>query len=88
MIQFPKPDKLNGEQLLGELNQAGIKIDKFPVIEADGTFWLDIESKDESEALPIVTSHIGIEIVDELTVEQKLASVGLTIQDLKSALGL
>lgn len=88
MIQFDKPAKLNGQQLLNELNAAHVKVDKFPVIEADGTFWLDVKETDKTKAATVIAAHVGVETVIELTVEEKLASVGLTINDLKIALGI
>jgi hypothetical protein len=88
MIQFTKPTNLNGAELLAELNAAGVSIQKSPVIDGDGVFWLDIAKADEAKAKPIVAAHDGTIVSPEPTVADKLSSVGLSIDDLKAALGL
>jgi len=88
MIQFTKPTNLNGAELLAELNAAGVSIDKSPSIDGEGNFWLDIAKADEAKAKPIVTAHNGTIVSPEPTVADKLASVGLSIADLKAALGV
>jgi hypothetical protein len=88
MIKFDKPTNLNGTELITELVAAGVQISKPPSIDGNGNFWLDIADKDEAKAKPIVAAHNGTTIAPELTVEQKLASVGLSVEDLKAALGL
>ena len=86
MIQFTKPTNLNGAELLDELKAAGIKINKSPSIDGDGNFWLDIAKADETKAQPIVAAHNGTITPPEQTVAEKLASVGLSIADLKAAI--
>lgn len=87
MIKFNLPNKLNGTQLKKELNDAGVIITESPLV--DNFLWLIIEEKDEAKARVIVNNHIGIDTPPvELTVEQKLASVGLSLEDLKAALDL
>lgn len=88
MIKFNKPVNLNGTELKAELNAAGVKIVNSPLIDEYGDFWLDIAEKDEAKAKPIVAAHNGTTTAAELTIEQKLASVGLNLGDLKTALGL
>lgn len=91
MIKFDKPENLNGAQLLDELSAVGIILDKIkqaPVIDGNGDFWLDIESADEDKAAEVVAAHNGTTVASEPTIEDKLASVGLNIDDLKAALGL
>lgn len=88
MIKFNKPTNLNGTELLAELNSAGIAITEPPLIDGNGDFWLDIAADDETAATPIVAAHNGTTVAPALTVEQKLQSVGLNVDDLKSALGL
>lgn len=87
MIQFDKPANLNGVQLVAELTAGGITVNDYPFIDGDGNFWLDIDPKDATKAKPIVAAHVAAP-VPELTVAEKLESVGLTIADLKTALGL
>ena len=92
MIQFNKPKNLNGAELIIELKEAGISFlsdgIQSPAIDADGNLLLNIEESDKSKAEVIVANHNGTTTVSELTVEQKLESVGLSINDLKKVLGL
>ena len=88
MIQFTKPTNLNGAELLAELNAGGVSITESPVIDGAGNFWLDIAEADKAKATPIVAAHNGTIVAPEPTVTDKLASVGLSVTDLKAALGL
>ena len=88
MIKFNKPQNINGTELLAELNAAGIKITEPPLIDGNGDFYLDVATKDKAKAEAIVDKHNGTTVAPELTVEQKLNSVGLNLGDLKAALGL
>jgi hypothetical protein len=77
--EYAIPAKLNGSQLKAELgcDEVYIRGDKL-VIGGDLT---------EAEAAAGLAAHIPAPII-ELTIEQKLASVGLSVTDLKTALGL
>jgi hypothetical protein len=86
MIQFTKPINLNGSELLSELRDAGIEIINNPEIDGEGNFWLDVSDSEKAKAALIVDAHNGTVIAPEPTVAQKLASVGLSIEDLKTAL--
>jgi len=88
MIQFNKPTNLNGAELLAELNAAGVVITEPPFDDAQGNIWLDIKETDKTKATQIVAAHNGTIIAPLPTVAQKLASVGLSIDDLKAALGV
>ncbi len=91
MIKFTKPINLNGTELRQELNSAGVVITNDPLaVQVDGNndLWLDIADKDEVKAKPIVAAHNGTTVAPEPTVADKLQSVGLNLDDLKSALGL
>jgi hypothetical protein len=88
MISFQKPKKLNGTQLMNELDFAGIKYNDIPLVDDNDLLWLDIADKDGKKAMEIVKNHIGLDRDTELTTEEKLAQVGLKIEDLKIALGL
>ena len=88
MIKFTKPTNLNGAELRNELNAAGITITDSPYVDDNNDLFLEIANKDAKQAEAIVASHNGTIIAPELTVEQKLASVGLNLDDLKVALGL
>lgn len=87
MIKFNLPANLNGSQLKEELNNAGVVITESPLV--DDFLWLIIDPEDEEKARVVVDNHVGIDTPPvEMTVEQKLASVGLNLNDLKSALGI
>jgi len=88
MIQFTKPTNLNGGELLKELNAGGVIITEPPLIDGAGDFWLDIAEADKAKATSIVAAHNGTVAPIEPTIEDKLASVGLSVTDLKAALGL
>jgi hypothetical protein len=91
MIKFNKPNNLNGAELLDELAAVGIVLDKekqIVVIDEDGNLLLDIEAADEAKAEAVVAAHNGNTVALEPTIEDKLASVGLNLPDLKAALGL
>jgi hypothetical protein len=88
MIKFDKPENLNGAELLSELKSAGVKVNDIPMIDGNGDFWLDITESDKAKATPIVAAHNGTIVAPEPTVADKLAWVGLSISDLKAALGV
>ena len=88
MIQFTKPINLNGAELLEQLNAGGVSITEPPLIDGAGDFWLDIAEADKAKATPIVAAHNGTIVAPEPTIADKLASVGLSVADLKAALGL
>jgi hypothetical protein len=88
MIQFTKPENLNGAELLAELNAAGVSITELPMIDGNGNLWLEIDETDKVKAESLVAAHNGTIIAPEPTIENKLASVGLSVADLKTALGL
>jgi hypothetical protein len=85
MKTFTKPIKLNGAELRQELKAEGIIVEKIYDF-ADGT--IGFETNNENTAATVVAAHNGTTVAPEPTVEEKLASVGLTLEDLKSALGL
>lgn len=88
MIQFDKPINLNGDELTAELANAGVELKKNPFVDAENKLWLNIKATDKTKAATVVAAHNGTIVAPEPTIEQKLASVGLNLNDLKSALGL
>ena len=89
MITFDKPINLNGAELIEELKAVGIVIDEKynPKVLGDELF-LDIDEKDKAKAATVVAAHNGTMVAAEPTLDEKLASVGLSVSDLKAALGL
>jgi len=81
---FPRPINLNATQLLLELSDAGFNATRV-LDNSDGTVSIDVN---EDSAANIIQTHNGILTAPEPTIAEKLASVGLTIDDLKAALGL
>jgi len=88
MITFTKPANLNGTELVAELKAQNVLVKGFPIDDGNGNLLLDIKQTDEAKAALVVQAHNGTTIAPELTVADKLASVGLSIDDLKSVLGL
>ena len=89
MIKFKTPATMSGSQLKKELNAAGVKIDLgADSIEMDGNgdLWLAIAAKDEAKAQEVLNAHVAVSLPAEVTLEQKLESIGLTIEELKTAL--
>jgi len=86
MIQFTKPINLNGTELLTELNNANVVVTNLPLIDDNGNFWLDIAESDTTTATSIVAAHNGTTIATEPTLAEKLASVGISLEELKTAL--
>ncbi len=62
--QFVQPAKLDGRQLLAELNAGGVVATELPDIDSENNFWLDIDPKDEAKATPIIAAHVAIPYVD------------------------
>lgn len=83
MEQFTKPIKLNGAQLVKELNDAGISATEC-LINGNNEFFIDVPANKKTAAIAIVNAHIGIDT--QPTLADKLASVGLSIDELKAAL--
>jgi hypothetical protein len=84
MKTFNKPKNLNGSEIMAELAAVGIIVDKV-FDNADGTISLPT---DDDAAKAVVEAHNGTTVAPEPTIEDKLASVGLSLPDLKAALGL
>jgi hypothetical protein len=85
MAIFTKPENLNGAELKQELAAIGIVVESIKD-NLDGT--ISFNTDNEKLAKPIVDAHNGTVIPTEPTITEKLASVGLSIDDLKVALGL
>jgi len=66
VIEFTKPDKLNGAQLVDELKAAGIAVKDFPTLNGNNVLLLDLAKKDEDQAKDIVANHKGIDTPKEV----------------------
>jgi len=88
MIKFNKPNNLNGKELLDELTAAGISVNSRLLDDGNNELWLDISELDEAQAKTIVAAHNGTIIAPEPTIQEKLANAGITLDELKVALGL
>lgn len=84
MTNYPKPENLNGTELMAELSAVGIVVNR---VRDNGDNTITLET-DDDEAAAIVAAHNGTIVAPEPTIEQKLSSVGLSLPDLKVALGL
>jgi soluble P-type ATPase len=82
---FTKPTNLNGAELTAELLAVGVEIERI-TIEADGQMKIQIIAGDEKKAQKVVASHDGSTVAPEPTIADKLASVGLSIDELKTAI--
>jgi hypothetical protein len=78
-LTFPIPEQLNGEQLCKELNAELVYI--------HGDVLYIVGDLTDAQAAAGIAAHKPIPI-PELTIVEKLASVGLSVADLKAALGL
>lgn len=99
-MKCPKPENLNVNELVDEFASEGITVkgaeffngkivrDNRFLINEDGFLHFELETGDEKKAAEIVANHNGTVVFIQSTIEEKLASVGLNLDDLKAALGL
>jgi len=85
METFNKPKNLNGTELKAQLAEIGIIVDEI-IDFANGT--IGFKTDDKAAAELVVKGHNGTIIPNEPSVQDKLNSVGLNLDDLKAALGL
>lgn len=93
MIKLKKPLNLNGTELRIEFANAGIELLGSFDGEADlyvinDDLFINVPENLKDAAASVVAAHNGTVIAPEPTMQQKLANVGLDLNDLKSALGL
>ena len=88
MIKITRPANLNGGELLEELSAAGIPVEGIPMLDGENELWIDIKESDAAKADEIAKKHNGTIIAPEPTIQDKLALAGISIDDLKAALGL
>jgi hypothetical protein len=88
MIKFIEPKNLNGVELVAELKAAGITVNFPPLIDGNNDFYLDIIESDKVKAESIIAAHSGTIIALKPTIADKLAYAGISLDELKVALGL
>jgi hypothetical protein len=86
MIQFTKPENLNGLELVNELKVAGVNASNLTVDE--DILLIDIDEKDIVKAKKIIEAHNGTTVATEPTIADKLAAAGISLDDLRVALGI
>jgi len=92
MIKIEIADVFNGKQLIQEMQEAGVILYEnlagitAVVKEANGEIFIPTSEEFAELAQQVATNHVAV--FQEDTVMDRLASVGLSIDDLKSALGL
>lgn len=89
MIKLNAPQTLNGSQLKKELIAGGVIISTSPdsiEIDGNGDLWLEIAESDKAKAKAIVDAHIGLSTPKVLTIEEKLETIGLSLNELKAAI--
>jgi hypothetical protein len=80
---YNKPANLNGAELKEELAAVGIIVDE---VYDFGNDTIGLETNDEAKATSVVAAHNGTTVAPEPTIANKLASVGLSLDELKSAI--
>lgn len=85
MIQFNKPENLNGFELVSELKAQGVKVIEPLVIDGNGDFWIDINQKDQVKATAIVAAHNGTvaPVDNSIAKTELLARLGITEDEAK-----
>jgi hypothetical protein len=88
MIKFEKPTELNAEQLVKEIKAKSVFIDEslLPLIDGNGDLWLAVDESDEKAIAAIVKAHKAV--YTEPSIADKLAAAGISLDELKVALGI
>ena len=90
-MKFTKPAQLNGETLIKELAEVGIKIDSV-FIDENGELDLKVKTKDKSKVEEVLARHDGsdtipAEVLLKKSAVDKLIALGLTEDEAKAFLG-
>jgi len=83
MKTFNRPINFNGAELKKELADVGIIVD---FIRDNGIYTISFTTTNETTAAQIVSAHNGTTVAPEPTIADKLASVGLSLDELKTAI--
>lgn len=82
---FKKPENLNGVELKAELAAVGVVVERI-TLESDGQLNIEITPGDVKKAETVIAKHNGSTTPIEPSIADKLASVGLSLEELKAAL--
>jgi len=83
MINLPIPAALNGKQLEAELKKAGLPSDFYAYAEEYLVF--EADESQIAKIKEVLKAHVPLPEA-EPTVEEKLQTAGLTLEELKAAL--
>ena len=88
MTKFDLPNSFNGEQLVNEIEAKGISIDRsvLPLVDGNKQLWLSVAESDYDAVLSVIDKHKPV--FYEPTITDKLAAAGISLDDLKVALGI
>lgn len=88
MLKIKNYSKIEGEQLRLELLAAGIEINPVtPYIDSDKNLVIDVVTGDSDKVNAIVAAHKA-QPRPEPTIAEKLSRAGISLDELKEALGL
>ena len=89
MLRFDRPENLNGAELRNELRAAQIIVSddiNFLRDDGQGNLFIGISASYKDKAAAVVAAHNGTTVAPEPTIADKLASVGLSLDELKAAI--
>jgi hypothetical protein len=91
MIKLPKPQNLNGDELRAELLAKGVDIGNnldSLLDDGQGFIYVNADNSVKDIVENVVLEHNGNIIPKQPTINDKLGSLGLNLDELKAALGL
>jgi hypothetical protein len=83
MTIYPKPQNLNGTELMAELAAVGVFVER---VKDNGDNTITLETTDK-KAETVVAKHNGTIVAPKLTVTEKLQLLGLTEEEAQLILG-
>jgi hypothetical protein len=89
-MELTLPKQFNGTTFRKELAVLGVVLPdtKSAISISDSKLFIEVDDNELPLVIEALKNHNGSDVVIELTTTEKLASVGLSIDDLKAALGL
>jgi hypothetical protein len=91
MLEFNIPEKFNGAEFRLELADAGVSLyeetELINIIEIkNDKLVVNVDESYETLVAAVVAAHNGTTVAPEPTIADKLASVGLSLDELKAAI--